>query len=100
MISMEPLRRRSGLLLLRQGEKVMKKIKNDGLQILGIVLSMVGIATTAQPLIRALFGKPLKYQFLGLLPDGWASFAAWAVILVVGLVLVTITQGLTSAKKE
>ncbi|SFE80560.1 hypothetical protein SAMN05216378_4135 [Paenibacillus catalpae] len=76
----------------------MRKIKNDGLQIAGIVLSMVGIATLAQPLIRALFGKPLKYQFLGLLPEGWASFAAWAVILVAGLILVTITKGLITDK--
>ncbi|MCM3629664.1 hypothetical protein M3194_20195 [Paenibacillus glycanilyticus] len=58
---------------------------------------MVGLATVVQPLIKAIFTHELKYQFLGLLPVGWPSFAAWAVILAVGLVLVTITKGL---KKE
>ena len=74
----------------------MKKIQNDGLQVLGIILSLIGIATVLQPLVRAIFGKPLTYHFLGLLPEGWPSFIAWAVILVIGLVLVTFTKGLKS----
>ncbi|ANE45936.1 hypothetical protein SY83_06115 [Paenibacillus swuensis] len=72
----------------------MRKIRNDGLQVLGIVLSLIGLATIAQPLIRAIFGKPVSYTFLGLLPEGWASFGAWAFILVIGLMLVSVTKSL------
>ncbi|MBB3113800.1 hypothetical protein FHS18_005913 [Paenibacillus phyllosphaerae] len=78
----------------------MSRIQNDGLQILGIVLSLIGLATIAQPLIKALFGHPLTYAFLGILPEGWPSFAVWAVTLVTGLVLVSITKPLKQDKKN
>lgn len=78
----------------------MKKYQNDWLHVLGIILSLIGLAAVLQPLIRAVFGKPLSYQSLGLLPEGWPSFAAWAVILVIGLVLVSITERITTNKSE
>ncbi|CAM4450217.1 hypothetical protein FHS16_004121 [Paenibacillus endophyticus] len=78
----------------------MKKVQNDWLHVLGIILSLVGLAAVLQPLIRAIFGKPLSYLFLGLLPEGWPSFAAWAVILAIGLVLVSITERITTHKPE
>ena len=78
----------------------MKKIQNDKLQVLGIILSLIGISAVVQPCIRAIFGKPLTYRFLGLIPEGWPSFIAWAFILIIGLVLVTITKGLTSGKSD
>lgn len=35
----------------------MKKLQNDALQMTGIVLSLIGLATVLQPLIRLLFGR-------------------------------------------
>ncbi|MBM7567518.1 hypothetical protein [Paenibacillus sacheonensis] len=78
----------------------MRKIQNDGLQVVGIILSLIGIATVVQPLIRAMFGKTIVYKFLGLLPEGWPSLTAWAVILVIGLVLVSITKPLSTGRSE
>lgn len=78
----------------------MKRIQNDGLQVLGIILSLLGLATIIQPLLRVLFGKPLEYKFLGLLPEGWPSFSAWVVILAIGLVFVSITKPLVNEKKN
>ncbi|WP_219834818.1 hypothetical protein [Paenibacillus sp. R14(2021)] len=78
----------------------MKKIQNDALHVIGIILSLVGLATVVQPLIRAMLGKPLIYRCLGLLPEGWPSFIAWMVVVVIGLVLVTFTKSITSGKPD
>ncbi|SFJ74160.1 hypothetical protein SAMN02799624_05773 [Paenibacillus sp. UNC496MF] len=79
----------------------MKKIPHDGLQVTGIILSLPGLGTVVRPpLIEAVFGKPLTYRFLGLLPEGWPAFAAWAAILAVGLALVSVTNPLKPEKDK
>lgn len=72
----------------------MKKIQNDPLQILGIVLSLLGLAFILQPLINGLLGKPVVFTFLGIVPDGTPALIVWVVILALGLVLVSITKPL------
>lgn len=72
----------------------MRKIQNDPLQILGIVLSLLGLALVIQPLINGLLGKPVVFTFLGIVPDGTPALIIWIVVLVVGLVLVSITKPL------
>ena len=77
----------------------MKKLQNDALQMTGIVLSLIGLATVLQPLIRLLFGKALIYRFPGV-ENGWISFSVWAIVLLIGLVLVSITKPLNKNDKH
>lgn len=78
----------------------MKKIQNDPFQVTGIILSLLGIAMLVRPLIEAVFGKALVFQFFGIVPDGTPAFIVWVVILVIGLVLVSITKPLKNGEKE
>lgn len=78
----------------------MRKIQNDPLQILGIVLTMLGLALIARPLINQLFGNPAVFTFFGIVPDGLPALVVWVVVLVVGLVLVSITRPLKTGAKE
>lgn len=78
----------------------MRKIQNDWLHVLGIILSLLGLALLVQPLVRGMFGKPILYRFLGWLPEGWPSLVGWIVVLAVGLVLISITKPLPTNKSE
>lgn len=78
----------------------MKKIQNDPLQILGIVLSLLGLALIVQPVINGLLGKPVVFTFFGILPNGAPALIVWVVVLVIGLVLVSITKPLKINTKE
>lgn len=75
----------------------MKKFKNKWLRIAGIVLSMTGIALLARPLISALFGKKLVFWFLGLF-SGYMAVIASAVFLIIGLLIISITEPLDEEK--
>jgi hypothetical protein len=70
----------------------MRKIQSEPLQILGIILTMLGLALIVQPLINGLFGNPVAFRFFGVVPDGTPALIVWGVILVIGLVLVSITK--------
>jgi hypothetical protein len=78
----------------------MRKIQNEPLQILGIVLTMLGLALIVRPLINMLFGNPVVFTFFGIVPDGTPALITWLVVLVVGLVLVSITKPLKINGKE
>lgn len=69
----------------------MKKIRNKGLRIAGIVMSMIGLALLARPLIGAALGQPLAFTFFGLFGGG-AAVAVSAVFLVAGLAVVACTE--------
>lgn len=71
----------------------MKKIQNKWLRILGIVLSMIGIALLARPLISTLFGEKLVFSFFGLF-NGYGAIILSSVFLMIGLVIVTFTEPL------
>ncbi|RRG10719.1 MAG: hypothetical protein DUD32_01890 [Lactobacillus sp.] len=68
----------------------MKKIKNEPLRILGIVLSLIGLTLLARPLIAALLGKTVIFSFFNLF-SGFLGLALSISCLIVGLVLVYIT---------
>lgn len=68
----------------------MKKIKNEPLRILGIVLSLIGLNLLARPLIAALLGKIVIFSFFNLFP-GFLGLVLSISCLIVGLVLVYIT---------
>jgi hypothetical protein len=72
----------------------MKKIQNEPLQILGIILTMLGLALIVRPLMNGLFGNPVRFTFFGIVPDGTPALVLWIVVLVIGLVLVSITKPL------
>lgn len=72
----------------------MRKIKNDGVQILGIVLSMIAITCIFQPIIKMIFGKGETFKFLGLISEGIHSLIAWIIIFVIGIILISITKPL------
>lgn len=72
----------------------MKKIQNDPLQILGIILTMLALALIVRPLINGVFGNPVLFTFFGIVSDGIPALAVWIVVLVIGLVLVSITKPL------
>lgn len=74
----------------------MKKIHNDGLQILGIIVSVLGFSGIVRPLITAIFSKEIIFKFFGLLGDGIPSLIIWVIVLLVGLVLVSITEPLNN----
>lgn len=78
----------------------MKKIHNDPLQILGIVLTMLGLALIVRPLINGLFGNPVVFSVLGIVPDGTPALIVWIIVLIVGLILVSITKPLKTNTKE
>lgn len=78
----------------------MRKIENEPLQILGIILTMLGLALIVRPLINGLFGNPIDFTFFGIVPDGTPALIGWSVVLVLGLVLVSITKPLKSIAKE
>lgn len=78
----------------------MRKIQNDPLQILGIILTMLGLALIVRPLINGVFGNPVVFSFFGIIPDGTPALIAWIVVLGIGLVLVTMTQPLKINSKE
>lgn len=72
----------------------MRKIKNDGVQILGIVLSMIAMTCIFQPIIKMIFGKVETFKFLGLISEGIPSLIAWIIIFVIGIILISITKPL------
>ncbi len=78
----------------------MKKIQNDPLQILGIVLTMLGLALIVRPVINGLVGNPVVFSFFGIVPDGVPALFLWIVVLVIGLVLVSITKPLNVNAKN
>lgn len=75
----------------------MNKIKNKWLRITGVVLSMIGIALLARPLISTLLGKKLVFSFFGLF-DGYMAIIITAVFLIVGLVIISLTEPLDEEK--
>lgn len=78
----------------------MRKIQNEPLQILGIVLTMLGLALIVRPLINGLFGNPVVFSFFGVVPDGTPALVLWIVVLVLGLVLVSTTKPLNVSGKD
>ncbi|REE83914.1 nucleoside-diphosphate-sugar epimerase [Paenibacillus taihuensis] len=92
--------RRAFIKRTKRSDPILRKIQNDWLHVLGIILSLLGIALIVQPLVRGIFGNPILYRFLGWLPEGWPSLGGWIVVLIIGLVLISITKPLPTKKSE
>ena len=75
----------------------MKKIRNRGLRITGIVACMTGIALLVRPLIGALAGTKPVFSFFGLF-DGCAAVIVSAVFLIAGLAVLSLTEPLDEEK--
>lgn len=73
----------------------MNKRKNDLLRILGIILTLSGLAGIVRPLVSSLFHAPIIFAFFGIIPDGLWALIAWIVIVVVGIIFISITKVIT-----
>lgn len=75
----------------------MIKIRNKWLRITGIILSMIGLALFVRPFICAVLGEKLVFSFFGLF-SGYMAMIISAVFLVIGLLIISVTEPLDEEK--
>lgn len=77
-----------------------KKIKNDPLQIIGSIMTVLGIWFIVYPVFKSLlYSSDVDFSFFGIL-NGYPALIACIVLLVIGLIFVMITQPLVKKQKR
>ena len=80
--------------------KRIRRFKNDPLQIIGSIITVVGLCFIAWPLWKAYSDKTaVNFSFFGLF-TGRPALITWLVIIAVGLILVLITKPLVPKQKS
>ena len=80
--------------------KRIRRFKNDPLQIIGSIITVVGLCFIAWPLWKAYSDKTaVNFSFFGLF-SGRPALITWLVIIAVGLILVLITKPLVPKQKS
>lgn len=80
--------------------KRIRRFKNDPLQIIGSILTVVGLWFIAYPLFMGhLTQTEVNFSFLGLL-NGTQALIFWIAVIVVGLIFVLVTKPLVRKQRR
>lgn len=80
--------------------KRIKRFKNDPLQIIGSILTVLGIWFIVTPLFKAFLAKTaVSFSFFGLL-TGTPALIIWIALIVIGLIFVLITKPLVTKQRR